>query len=232
MHGSAVRTQMTLVIAMSGLAAASVVGCKGKSPTTTDRSGLLETDIDTKGDAPSVVFPAECHTADESLNAFVEDLLKRCVEGQYGSYRAAVASQIDPMNKYTFERAWHAVKEVRIREIRLVYTPPPEGVPPERAEQRPELLGPIYCAHATITLRQVKPPHRPEREVVVLIIRENGEWRLGPPAPARLKHEIMGESAEPSDLVEPRNPPADIPSTTPATSAPAAATPATAAPAS
>jgi len=103
----------------------------------------------------------------------------------------------------------------------LLWQSPLSALEPVRnaalTEIREELSNPIYCVHGTILLRDNQRP-RPVREVVVLVIKENGEWKLGPPAPAAIKQRIMGTDEPAGDLVNPAifDRPASEPSTAPA----------------
>jgi len=149
-----------------------------------------------------VIFPAALRTDDPSLNKFIDDVLGFCARGDYGMYRLAVGSQYEPLPRKNFERAWHAVKEVRVRKVIRVHEPTTRPAASAPVEIREELRNPIYCVHGTILLRDNQRP-RPVREVVVLVIKENGEWKLGPPAPAAIKQRIMGTDEPAGDLVNP-----------------------------
>jgi hypothetical protein len=187
------------------LAAGGAAGCRDRSSAAdTQPSDAEEVDrINPRGaEPPEVIFPAALRTDDESLNRFIDSVLGFCVKGEYGSYRLAVGSQYEPLPRKNFERAWRAVKEVRIRKILRVYEPTTRAADPSRTDVREELKHPIYCVHGTITLRDTQRT-RPVREVVVLLIKEHGEWRLGPPAPLAVKHRIMGMEAPAGDLVSP-----------------------------
>ncbi len=186
--------------------AAALTGCRDRS-TPTPGSQPAESDevdrIESHGDeAPEVIFPAALRTDDPSLNRFIDDVLGFCAKGDYGMYRLAVGSQYEPLPRKSFERAWHAVKEVRVRKVIRVHDPTTRAAGSAPAETREELRNPIYCVHGTIVLRDNQRP-RPVREVVVLVIKENGEWKLGPPAPPAIKQRIMGTDAPAGDLVNP-----------------------------
>ncbi len=186
--------------------AALLSGCRdqptpgpGTQPTESDEVDRIESQGD---EAPEVIFPAALRTDDPSLNKFIDDVLGFCARGDYGMYRLAVGSQYEPLPRKNFERAWHAVKEVRVRKVIRVHEPTTRPAASAPAEIREELRNPIYCVHGTILLRDNQRP-RPVREVVVLVIKENGEWRLGPPAPAAIKQRIMGTDEPAGDLVNP-----------------------------
>jgi len=146
-----------------------------------------------------VEFPESARAEDAALNEFVEDVLGTCARGDYARYRLAVSSQYEPMTRQRFETAWHSVRLVQVRNVKCVYTPPP-GLDAGRTDIRPELRHPIYCIHATITLKE--RARRRVREVVVLAVKENDRWKLGGPAPLKLKYEILGipqPAAEPAE---------------------------------
>ncbi|MGB9626672.1 MAG: hypothetical protein ACPMAQ_17595, partial [Phycisphaerae bacterium] len=207
-------------IVLATAIAAVLTGCRDRS-TPPPGSQPAESDevdrIEPHGDeAPEVIFPAALRTDDPSLNRFIDDVLGFCARGDYGMYRLAVGSQYEPLPRKSFERAWHAVKEVRVRKVIRVHEPATRMAGSAPAEAREELRNPIYCVHGTILLRDNQRP-RPVREVVVLVIKENGEWKLGPPAPPAIKQRIMGTDAPAGDLVNPAmfDRPAPEPSTAP-----------------
>ncbi len=181
-----------------------IAACR-EEPTPSATSQVVDAEIKDpirkRSDAPEILFPDTVRTTDASLNQFIDNLLRACVEGEYGLYRLAVGSQYEPLNRRNFERAWHAVKEVRLRKIERVHEPTTRQIDPARTDIRPELKGTIYCAHATITLREDRK-NKPVREVVVLIIQEDGQWKLGPPASQALKRRIMGTDSPAADLVD------------------------------
>lgn len=196
---------MLSVLFAAAMAMAGLTGCRGRSAASPDSQPAESEEVDPihqRGAPPEVIFPAALRTDDPSLNQFIDDVLSFCVKGEYGRYRLAVASQYEPLQRQHFERAWNAVKEVRVRKIMRVHQPTTRQADPSRTDIRPELKGPIYCAHATITLRDDRRT-RPVREVVVLLIQENGEWKLGPPAPSAIKHRIMGTQESAGDMVNP-----------------------------
>lgn len=165
-----------------------------------DPMELLTEPIESTEKPPELIFPAAVRTEDASVNTFIDNLLSACAKGQYGLYRLAVASQYDPMAQRHFERAWHAVKQVEIRGVECIYTPPAAEKLAQRPDLREELRHPIYSVHATITLREGFD--RPTRELVVLIVKENDEWKLGPPASPAIKHRMVGDQSDADDLVE------------------------------
>ncbi len=184
-------------------AALILCGCRNEPPPTPGEqiSEEQRDPISVRGtEAPKVEFPLEQRSGDAALDEFIDRTLNACVRGEYGIYRMAVGSQYEPLPRRSFERAWRAVKEVRIRRLMLVHDPDTQAADTQRTDMRPELKGRVYCAHATITLRDPRRS-RPVREIVVLLIQENGEWKLGPPAPLALKYRIMGIEAPAEDLV-------------------------------
>lgn len=146
---------------------------------------------------PNIVFPDAQRAEDPTVNEFLQGLMTSCAKGDYMAYRLAVASQYDPLPRANFERVWHAIKEVRIRRLMRVAGPSTRA-----ADSAPDAgpKGPIYGVHATVTMRDERRA-KAVREVVVLLVREAGEWKLGPPAPASVKYEIMGIQSPAGDLV-------------------------------
>jgi hypothetical protein len=161
---------------------------------------MLEDPIEMQGKPPKIDFPADVRCDDESINDFIDELIRICLQGEYGRYRLAVSTKVDPIDREQFRRAWQAVEKVEVRRIVKIWPPPGKPLPTQPAG-REELLHPIYGVHARITLRE--QPGRSERartrEVVVLVIQENGEWKLGPPAGRDIKYRIMGIDAATDD---------------------------------
>lgn len=176
-------------------------GCRQGSSDEVPSEELKKDRIDARGEGPSVEFPSDVRSDDADLNNFLDHLLRQCAAGEYGSYRLAVASEYEPLPRRAFERAWYNVEQVRVRKILKVHEPDAALV--ERPDIREELKAPIYCVHATIRLRQRpdRPVPQPIREVVVLVVQEQGEWKLGPPAPLALKQRIVGAQGHAEDLV-------------------------------
>lgn len=192
---------------LGGLVVAIGVGaCKDKAeptPTSKPVDEYIADPISQRLAPPAVEFPDTLRSPDASLNAFIEELMQICTRGEYGLYRLAVAARYEPLGRTQFEKAWHAVQKVQIRNIKLIHQPTTRHTDPARTDIPEELKNPIYCVHGTITLREVegRKIRRPVREVVLLIIKENGDWKLGPPANARIKHEIMGIQEASDDMV-------------------------------
>lgn len=175
-------------------------------PTTLPVDGYIVDPITQRTAPPLVEFPDWIRTNDASLNEFIDKLLQHCVRGEYGLYRLAVSTKFEPLGRTQFEKAWHAVERVQIRNIRLIHQPTTRHWDPARTDIPEELKHPIYCVHGTIYLRELPGRQllkKPVREVVVLVVKENGEWKLGPPAPADVKRDVMGVQ-DSGDLVAPR----------------------------
>jgi hypothetical protein len=196
-----VRSVLVLVIA--GAFAAGIPACEDESaePDSGEFDEFVRDPVQTQGEPPTIEFPASARVEDDSVNQFIEDLLKHCRDGDYGLYRLAVSTRYEPLSREQFQRAWYAVKTVRIRDIIKVYDPATHPIDPSNPHFRDEYRHPIYCVHATIELRE--DHHRPVREVIVLIVRENDEWKLGPPASLGLKRKIIGDDTAVEDMVAP-----------------------------
>jgi len=117
--------------------------------------------------AAVVDFSADVVPDDPSVTAFIRQVVDTCVSGDYEAFRLLWNAREDPYPRDAFERGWRAVQRVTFVHIRKFR---------RRAE------GDIaYGVRARVELDDSMP--EPRREVVFLIIREVGEWRLArPPA--------------------------------------------------
>jgi len=110
-------------------------------------------------------FPAELHAEDESVNAFVRQVIETCASGDYDAFRLLWSARDDPFPRDQFHRAWQSVQKVKIVSLR-----------PFRAPETRELL---YAVRAHVRL---DPSVRePERDVTILLVRNGGRWQLTSP---------------------------------------------------
>ena len=152
---------------------AAVSGCEradeGKQPRTR-----------TEEPEPQVlIFPSELHADDESVNDFICQVIDVCASGDYDAFRLLWSIREDPFPQDQFERAWQSVQRVTVTGLRRV----------QRSADRSTL----YAVRAVVEL---DPDVRePRRDVTILLIEENGQWRMTTP-PKDL----------PADLFESRSP--------------------------
>ncbi|UCG17181.1 MAG: hypothetical protein JSV19_03955 [Phycisphaerales bacterium] len=139
--------------------------------------------------AAVVYFPESLQPDDASVTAFIHRAIETCVTGDYDAFRMLWSVREDPFPRDAFERGWRSVRRVRIL-----------GVQKFRRKVEDDI---VYGVHARIELDESVPD--PQRERVLLIVREAGEWRLAR-ATERL-HRWFGLTADEAD-------PADAPAAT------------------
>lgn len=135
--------------------------------------------------AKSVIeFPADVEADDPAVNAFVREVIGTCVTGDYERFRLLWNVHEDPFPRGEFERAWKAVRKVRIIVVQKMRNPP-EGGAYEGTY--------LYYVHGRVELDPSVP--EPNRDVLLLIIREGEQWRLAR-APKNLRTRVLGEQAD------------------------------------
>ncbi|MFQ6047935.1 MAG: hypothetical protein ACE5K7_01040 [Phycisphaerae bacterium] len=142
-------------------------GCEGQQDVAAGGSGQIGADdyIRTEGPPPKFVFPEALRSREPELSRFISEFVQVCLRGDYAGYRLRVSRQCEPVGRDTFERAWHAVKQVRVRSIR-------------RLDGAVKYPPPVYLVRADVELRE--PAKKPLREVALLIFREQGQWTTAP----------------------------------------------------
>lgn len=134
-------------------------------------------------------FPLELRAEDETVNAFIVEVIETCASGDYEAFRLLWSVHDDPFPRDQFYKAWQSVRRVEVVGLRQV--------------KKAETGETLYAARAQVDL---DPTVRdPRRDVTILIIWEDGRWRLTRP-PASL----------PENLFEPTAP-ASAPTTQPYT---------------
>jgi hypothetical protein len=148
--------------------AAGVSGCRrddevGKGPATGPAAGpeLLD-------------FPLELRAEDESVNAFIAEVIETCASGDYEAFRLLWSARDDPFPRDQFHRAWQSVRRVKVVGLRQV-----------KDADSGRLL------YATRALVELDPTVRdPQRDVTILIVKEDDRWRLTKP-PASLPENLF-----------------------------------------
>ena len=121
-----------------------------------------------------LVFPDALRAADQSVNAFVKEAMRVCMSGRYESFRLVWSARYDPITREQFEGGWRAVEKITVLAL-------------ERDEEHDS-----YAVYAKVTFNPDELPaeHKlrvaPFRDVVLLIIREQEDWKLtNAPNPVR-----------------------------------------------
>lgn len=144
-----------------------------------------------KANAPAGVieFPADVRVADASVNDFVHKVLSTCQSGDYDAFRLLWSASEEPFPRTRYERAWKSFRRARVLALTEMRTPD---------------LQPVYVVHATVDLDASVPD--PEREIVLLIKRENDAWHLARP-PEHLVRKVLGQGNENSADPQPTTAP-------------------------
>lgn len=167
-----------------------------------------------------LVFPAELRVEDDSVNEFVDRAMRTIAQGEYEPFRALWSVRRDPPSSADFEKGWQAVRSIRVLALEKVViaaepnqrtTASPDEVPlrdapPGDASRAPEAEH-SYALLAEIALDPKSPATRgePIRDIVLVMIREQGNWRLvrAPKALSNWLLERAGKSQNGGDLPSP-----------------------------
>lgn len=180
-----VRKNIRLLLA-AFCAAGSVGGCKcgrdvaAPDEITIDQPTLIQQNPNVP--QPEINFPQELKTEDPSFNQFVLTMLDICNKGDYDGYRQLFGTAYTPTPRTNFESVWQ-----QIRVIQVV-----------RIEKHPRKDPPEYYLHARIVLRQPDRQNRTERNAIIMIFKEEGEWRLGS-APKEVSRAMLAADSQPAD---------------------------------
>ncbi len=150
------------------------VGCDPSTSEAPNGPGL----VDPKP-ANILVFPDEYHVGDETVNTFVRRAMADCASGDYQKFRLLWSAREEPLPRGEYDQGWQAVQEIRIRALREVIL----AADPERGREEDQT---VYGLAADVSL---DPAHRagrkePSREVVLMVVSEQGSWRLARPPKA------------------------------------------------
>lgn len=162
-------------------------GCE-RNPTPNTPTGAKPASASTASskpaNAPRVIFPEALHCPDESVNHFVLEAMRTTTQGDYDNYRLLWSAFEKPISRREYEEGWSAVQAVKLRALEKVKV---AGLPnPEKTGNE---LVTVYLLAADVS---IDPNHRlarrtsPERDVILMLISEKGQWRLAEPPP-RLK---------------------------------------------
>jgi hypothetical protein len=148
-----------------------------------------------------VEFPSNVEPEDPTVSAFVRGVIDTCIAGDYNAFRLLWSIKEDPFPRDAFQRGWRAVRRVQIVRI-------------EKFRRRAE-NDIVYGVHAHVI---VDPAVRkPDRDVVLLIVREDDQWRLIR-APGALRRRFLGPDEGPDEAAD--DPGTELTTTTQPTSQP------------
>lgn len=128
-------------------------------------------------------FPPDVQVDDPSVNAFAREIIETCAGGDYERFRLLWTVKEEPFPRGQFERAWKALKKVRVLALQKMKTLEGEY---------------LYYLHVRVLLDKSVPEPDREREFVLMVVKENDRWRLAS-APSHLRRKVLGEKAEDSE---------------------------------
>jgi len=156
-----------------------------------------------------VVFPDELRVDYGPANDFISEALSTCVHGDYEAFRLLWSAKQDPLRREEFEQGWQAVKTVRVRAVEKIVVPTDDKNPVDPHVVEPDGIAPdvsyVLLADAEFDTSHRVGKRRAKREFVLLVLREQGQWRLGR-APDAVRVWIKARVDEGSDDLE--SPPA------------------------
>ena len=133
-----------------------------------------------------VHFPDKLRVEDASVNEFILEAIHTCVEGDYEAFRLLWSAKEEPLTEQEFRRGWRAVREVDIQQVRKLQTPEGEIV---------------YAVRGLVRLDPAEVPE-PNRDIVLLLVKENDQWRIAR-APGSVRQMLAREqSAETKPTAE------------------------------
>jgi len=140
-------------------------------------------------------FPQSLHVVDASVNEFVERAMNACAGGDYDGFRLLWSARQKPLERREFEAGWLAVNSIEVRALELIKMA-------TKTEDGEERLDEYYVFLAEVRFDAQHPAGRkePTREVVLLLTKEQEQWRLAR-APTRIRtwiRERVAAGADPS----------------------------------
>lgn len=135
-----------------------------------------------KHPARLLAFPETLWTDDVSVNAFVEHAMTTCASGNYEQFRLLWSAREDPLPRDEYNEGWQAVQQIKVRALEKVIL----TADPQQGREESETA---YVILADVSLDPAHPAgqREPNREAVLMLVREQGAWRLGrAPKPVRI----------------------------------------------
>lgn len=140
-----------------------------------DKKPLIEADPDAP--RPQIDFPADVRQEDPTLNAFVDRVLQICYQGDYDAFRQLFGTAYEPTPEADFKQVWLGVQSI---EVTRIYPGPQKE--------------PHYYVLAKVRLRKADGKGREDRSVPVMVFKEAGQWRVGPPPQGAIEQMRVLES--------------------------------------
>jgi hypothetical protein len=122
-----------------------------------------------------LVFDDAVRVPDGSVNAFVERAMKSATSGDYGAFRLLWTVREEPMPKAKFDEGWQAVEQIRILALEPAIVEMAKGGGDDATIEEKVYL---VLAEVRFDPRHPAGKKEPTREAVLMIVREQEQWRL------------------------------------------------------
>lgn len=154
--------------------ACGVLACDpGKDKGGTNKTAASRDQMEPSTPKPEYTFAAGLEEKYPDAVSFLRRFLETCLAGDYAGYRRLVARTGDPESRGRFEKILNSLKSLAVQsieEVQIPQVPPPSYVVTSQVEFLPD--------------RKVALRHRGNNRIAILIVQEEGEFRmaLAPPA--------------------------------------------------
>ncbi len=123
--------------------------------------------------AVQLVFPDALRVDDQTVNDFVQRAIEDCARGEYEAFRLLWSVREEPLPREEYEEGWQAIQSIRILALEKIFLAPGAGGDAERA-----VLAYALAMHVALDPTHRAAKREPQRDVVLLLIREHDEWRI------------------------------------------------------
>lgn len=124
-------------------------------------------------------LPHELRLDNDSANEFVELAMNAVSAGDYDPFRLLWSVKDEPVSRDDFEQRWTGLTQVRVRKLRPIILKNADGVP--TGDETYAILVDFSSDPAVVSRRR-----EPLRDIVWLVVNEQGQWRLAKP-PKKVK---------------------------------------------
>jgi hypothetical protein len=138
-------------------------------------------------------FPKEMLVSDTSVNDFVTKAMIVCATGDYEAFRLLWTARENPLPREEFEQGWNAVERIEVRALQEARL---EADPAAGRETHQTVY--VLLVDVSLDASQRAGQKEPLRHVVLMLTRENGEWRLARPPKAMREWVKKKAAPEPS----------------------------------
>ncbi len=163
---------------LAALAAGTLPACdRGDTPIPSEPEQKETVPAPPKEQRPTYKFMPGLREEHPEVSGFVREFLETCLAGNYEDYRKLVSRAANPESKERFQAIYYTIKSVTVETIEVVELP---GLPP-----------PAYLVVSTVDFhpdRKVSVRAGANRDIAILVLKEEGRWRMVP-APAELQPE-------------------------------------------